>query len=90
MGVLYMALFGLGTVPIMFVTSVAGNFISIGIRQKITKIIPILAIILALLFILRGMNLGIMYISPKTEKMMKVIPAEHLNHDSLKTKDCCK
>lgn len=87
MGVLYMALFGLGTIPVMFVTSVAGNFISLGVRQKLTKIIPVFAIILALLFILRGMNLGIMYISPKTEKMMKGIPAEH---DSLKTKDCCK
>ena len=90
LGVVYMALFGLGTIPVMFITSVAGNFISIGIRQKLTKVIPILAILLAVLFILRGMNLGIMYISPKTEKMMKVIPAEQLNHDSLKTKDCCK
>lgn len=90
MGVLYMALFGIGTIPVMFITSVAGNFISVGVRQKLTKIIPVLAIILALLFILRGMNLGIMYISPKTEKMMKVIPAEQMNHDSLKTKDCCK
>jgi sulfite exporter TauE/SafE len=90
LGVVYMALFGLGTIPVMFVTSVAGNFISIGIRQKLTKIIPFLAIILAILFILRGMNLGIMYISPKTEKMMNVIPSEQLNHDSLKTKDCCK
>jgi len=74
----------------MFITSVAGNFISIGIRQKLTKVIPVLAVLLAVLFILRGMNLGIMYISPKTEKMMKVIPAEQLNPDSLKTKDCCK
>jgi len=90
LGVVYMALFGLGTIPVMFLTSVAGNFISIGIRQKLTRIIPVLAIILALLFILRGMNLGIMYISPKTEKMMKVIPSEQMNHDSLKTKDCCK
>lgn len=90
LGVVYMALFGLGTIPVMFITSVAGNFISIGVRQKLTKVIPILAILLAVLFILRGMNLGIMYISPKTEKMMKVIPADQLNHDSLKTKDCCK
>lgn len=90
MGVVYMALFGLGTIPVMFVTSVAGNFISIGIRQKLTKIIPVLAILLAVLFILRGMNLGIMYISPKTEKMLKVIPAEQMKQDTMKAKDCCK
>jgi uncharacterized protein len=85
MGVVYMALFGLGTIPVMFVTSVAGNFISLGVRQKLTKIIPVFAIVLAMLFILRGMNLGIMYISPKTEKMMKVIPDEQIKHDTINT-----
>jgi uncharacterized protein len=69
-GILYMALFGLGTLPVMFAASVAGNFISIGIRQKLTKVIPILAILLAVIFILRGLNLGIPYISPKSDKMM--------------------
>jgi uncharacterized protein len=69
-GILYMALFGLGTLPVMFAASVAGNFVSIGIRQKLTKVIPVLAILLAVIFILRGLNLGIPYISPKSEKMM--------------------
>ena len=89
-GVIYMALFGLGTVPVMFITSVAGNFITTSIRQKVTKLIPALAIILAFLFILRGLSLGIPYLSPSQEKMMKNIPASQMNHDSLKTKDCCK
>ena len=89
-GVLYMALFGIGTIPVMFITSVAGNFISLGVRQKLTKIIPALAIVLAVIFILRGLSLGIPFISPSQEKMMKNIPASQLNHDSLKTKDCCK
>ena len=85
-----MALFGIGTIPVMFVTSVAGSFISLGVRQRLTKIIPLLAILLAVIFILRGLSLGIPYISPSQEKMMKNIPASQLNHDSLKTKDCCK
>jgi len=89
-GVAYMALFGIGTIPVMFITSVAGNFISIGVRQKLTKIIPALAILLAVIFILRGLSLGIPFISPSEEKMMKHIPSSQLNHDSLKTKDCCK
>lgn len=89
-GVLYMALFGMGTIPVMFITSVAGNFISLGVRQRLTRIIPVLAIILAVIFILRGLSLGIPFISPSEEKMMKHIPASQLNHDSLKTKDCCK
>jgi uncharacterized protein len=68
-GILYMALFGLGTLPVMFAASVAGNYVSIGIRQKLTKVIPVLAILLAVIFILRGLSLGIPYISPKSEKM---------------------
>lgn len=84
-GILYMALFGLGTVPVMFGTSVIGNFVNIKIRQKLTKLIPILAILLAVIFILRGLNLGIKYISPKTEKMMKMSVI-----DSQNKKDCCE
>ena len=60
-----MILFGLGTVPAMFAASVFGKFINIGIRTKIRKAVPVLAIILGLIFVLRGMNLGIPYLSPK-------------------------
>lgn len=61
----YMTLFGMGTVPIMLGTSLLGKFINLKIRAKINKAIPVLAIILALLFIIRGLGLGIPYLSPK-------------------------
>ena len=64
-GAAVMILFGLGTVPAMFAASVFGRFINIGIRTKRRKATPYLAIILALIFIMRGMNLGIPYLSPK-------------------------
>jgi sulfite exporter TauE/SafE len=64
-GAAVMILFGLGTVPAMFAASVFGKFINIGIRTKIRKAVPILAILLGVIFILRGMNLGIPYLSPK-------------------------
>ncbi|MEW6702280.1 MAG: sulfite exporter TauE/SafE family protein [Bacteroidota bacterium] len=64
-GAAYMALFGLGTFPIMFLTSILGKVINLNIRKRINKLIPVLAGVLALLFILRGLNLGIPYISPK-------------------------
>jgi uncharacterized protein len=64
-GAAVMILFGLGTVPAMFAASVFGKFINIGIRTKIRKAVPVLAILLGVIFILRGMNLGIKYISPK-------------------------
>jgi hypothetical protein len=64
-GAAVMILFGLGTVPAMFAATVLGKFINIGIRTKIRKAVPVLAIILGVIFVLRGMNLGIPYLSPK-------------------------
>lgn len=64
-GSLYMALFGLGTLPIMFATSVFGKIINLNLRRRLAKMIPAFALILAALFILRGLNLGIPYVSPK-------------------------
>lgn len=74
-GAFYMALFGLGTAPIMFATSMVGKFVTTNIKQKINKLIPVFAILLALIFILRGLSLGIPFISPP-EKML--VPHEKI------------
>jgi uncharacterized protein len=71
-GAAVMILFGLGTVPAMFAASVFGKFINIGIRTKIRKAVPVLAIILGVIFILRGMNLGIPMLSPKVSAETEV------------------
>jgi uncharacterized protein len=67
-GALYMFVFGLGTLPIMLAVSLAGNFISLNLRKRINKLIPAFMVVLAFLFILRGMNLGIPYISPQLQQ----------------------
>jgi uncharacterized protein len=67
-GAIYMILFGLGTIPMMLAISIAGNVISQKLRNKLTKIIPVVIVVLGLLFILRGLNLGIPHISPKINK----------------------
>jgi uncharacterized protein len=64
-GAFYMIIFGTGTIPMMLAISVAGNIISQKLRKKLSKAIPIFIIFLGVLFILRGLNLGIPYISPK-------------------------
>ena len=64
-GAAFMAMFGLGTFPIMLATSFAGKFINQNIRRRMAKLVPVFAFILGVLFILRGLNLGIPYISPK-------------------------
>lgn len=63
-GVLYMLLFGLGTVPMMTTVVYVNSFLTIPIRNKIQKVIPYVGVIIGILFILRGLGLGIPYISP--------------------------
>lgn len=67
-GAAYMFVFGIGTLPIMLAVSLVGNFINLNVRKKINKAIPAFMIALAFLFILRGMNLGIPYVSPKLQQ----------------------
>jgi len=63
-GFLYMAAFGAGTVPLMFAISFSGRMIPISLRLKLTRAIPVSIFLLASLLILRGMSLGIPYLSP--------------------------
>ena len=63
-GVLYMVLFGLGTVPMMSSIVYLNSFLTISIRNKIQKVIPYVAVFIGIVFILRGLGLGIPYISP--------------------------
>jgi len=70
--VLFMILFGLGTIPLLLAVTIAGNFISVKIRNKINNFIPVIMVIMGILFILRGLSLGIPYLSPPDQKLMKV------------------
>lgn len=63
-GVLYMLLFGLGTIPLMSLVVYFKSFLSLGARNKIQKVIPFFAIIIGVLFVLRGLGMGIPYVSP--------------------------
>ncbi|GAA0748082.1 sulfite exporter TauE/SafE family protein [Gaetbulibacter jejuensis] len=63
-GAMYMALFGLGTVPLMTSAIYLGKFLNTTIKQRIQKAIPVFVVIIGMLFILRGLGLGIPYISP--------------------------
>ena len=76
-GFLYMFIFGLGTIPLMYLAVLFGNTLSQSYRRIITKIFPIIIIIVATLFILRGMGLGIPYVSPTDEAL------------EIDAKECC-
>ena len=63
-GSMYMMLFGLGTVPLMTAFVYLGNFTTGLVRKRIQQFIPVAIVVIAILFILRGMGLGIPYVSP--------------------------
>lgn len=64
-GGMFMLFFGLGTFPMMFTTVFMGNYLNQSLRQKIHSAVPALLFFMAVLLILRGMNLGIPFISPE-------------------------
>lgn len=66
-GTLFMLAFGLGTLPTMLFITFIRDYISARFRNRIKKMIPVFITVMALLLILRGLNLGIPYISPSTK-----------------------
>lgn len=64
---LFMVLFGLGTLPLMFMVAYFSNVIKNKLLTRLRLVVPIFIILLGIVFILRGLNLGIPYVSPKFE-----------------------
>jgi sulfite exporter TauE/SafE len=65
-GSLFMVLFGLGTFPAMFVAGMAGKFLHAERRMKIRLALPWFTALVAIMLIIRGLDLGIPYVSPHT------------------------
>ena len=62
--VLFMSFFGFGTMPAMFILGFLGIKFNLLTRQNLRKMIPYVAVLMAVILILRGLNLGIPFISP--------------------------
>lgn len=64
-GVLYMAIFGVGTFPLMLAVHYAGSaYLTLSLRKKVKQLVPVFVSLMGVLLILRGLNLGIPYLSP--------------------------
>jgi sulfite exporter TauE/SafE len=83
-GALFMMFFGLGTLPFMFAVTYYSNLISLKVRNHMRKVVPVVVSLMAVLMILRGMNLGIDYISPKLTQEKCEVTSE--GKEKL---DCC-
>ncbi len=61
----FMAMFGAGTLPAMMLIGYAGQMIKPEYRSFFRKLVPVFITLMGIVLILRGMNLGIPYISPE-------------------------
>ncbi|MDX1477919.1 MAG: sulfite exporter TauE/SafE family protein [Saprospiraceae bacterium] len=59
LGMGYMALFGLGTVPLLLVASVAGTIANINLRNRLRQLVPVFLVVFAVLLIMRGMQFDV-------------------------------
>jgi sulfite exporter TauE/SafE len=64
---LFMAGFGLGTIPMMWSISFLGSYLNVSFSKNIKKIYPYTIMLIAFLLIVRGLGLGIPYLSPAVE-----------------------
>lgn len=63
-GGLFMAAFGAGTVPAMVAVTAGSRLITLQARNRVKRLIPLVISLMGLLLIVRGLNLGIPYVSP--------------------------
>jgi hypothetical protein len=67
----------------MLSIAIAGNILSVAIREKINRLMPFLVVIVGVFFILRGLSLGIPFLSPPKEKIEKKFEKSLENEKSL-------
>lgn len=63
-GMAFMVFFGAGTLPVLLGLSYFGRFINLSFRNRVKRSIPVIIAFMGILLILRGLNLGIPFISP--------------------------
>jgi len=85
---LAMIFFGIGTLPSMIGVIYMANKITPKLRAKFNKVVPYLITMVGLLIVLRGLNLGIPFISPviKIEQPKTKNPNKE---NSEMTMECC-
>ncbi len=63
-GALYMLTFGLATVPVTLAISLSGRLLPMAWRLRLRHLVPVTVGVVGTLLVLRGLSLGIPYLSP--------------------------
>ena len=90
---LAMTFFGIGTLPVMVAVPFFIHKLSKSARGKLNRAIPYLLTVVGLMIALRGMNLGIPFVSPKIQTNNSLSKAKSTAENSSPTSDmkmdCC-
>lgn len=92
---LAMIAFGVGTLPVMIFIPFMSNKIGVETRKKLNRSIPYVLTVVGLMIALRGMNLGIPFVSPRISvpTSSEIVDTEgHSTKDTAPTQvkmDCC-
>ena len=76
-GGMIMAFFGLGTMPALIMVAIGGQYMDRTVRTKLQSLLPVFIFSMGILLILRGLNLGIPYLSPQTGIGTAVVPCHN-------------
>ena len=67
---LFMMIFGMATMPALLLLAIFNNKLSASYRSKIRQVLPYFSAVLAVLLIMRGLDLGIPFLSPQIPSAM--------------------
>ncbi len=76
-GGIFMAVFGLGTLPLMLLLLRFAGFITANLRGSVKVVIPYIIALMGIALIMRGLNLDIPYLSPFFSKVNNEIISCH-------------
>lgn len=84
---LAMTTFGIGTLPILLAIGFFGGKLGARFKNQWKNVVPVVLTVVGIFIILRGMNLGVPYISPKINKTEVVKENGAVEQET--TLDCC-
>ena len=98
---IFMIVFGIGTIPALILASVLPHLMKKRFSFNPQRLIPGITIVFAILIILRGLNLGIPFLSPNISNKLvhkktavtqpkESKPAQNIEPAATEKDDCCK
>jgi len=88
LGGISMMMFGIGTMPILSVLIVLSSKITTRWKERFSSYVPYLMTVVGVMIVLRGMNIGIPYISPKIKSFVSEQMLEDENKSPIELIDC--